>query len=75
MGRTEGVVNELHTGEKPLKQYPHQIPFAYRQQVEQKIQKMLSQGVIQPSHSPCASPIVLVAKKEGVLVFVSSIGC
>ena len=37
--------------------------------MELKIQKMLSQGVIQPSHSPWASPVVLIAKKDGTRRF------
>ena len=33
--------------------------------VDNMTEEMLEQGVIQPSQSPWASPIVLVAKKDG----------
>ena len=65
LGRAEGVSHVIDTGgEKPIKQYPRCVPFSLRGKVEEMIKKMEEQGVIQPSHSPWASPIVLVAKKD-----------
>ena len=37
------------------------------------VQEMLTQGVIQPSQSPLASPIVLVKQKDGGINFVLTI--
>ena len=66
LGLAEGVSHVIDTGgEKPIKQYPRHVPFSLRGKVEEMIKKMEEQGVIQPSHSPWASPIVLVAKKDG----------
>ena len=66
LGRAEGVSHVINTeGEKPIKRYPRRVPFSLRGKVEEMIKKMEEQGVIQPSHSLWASPIVLVAKKDG----------
>jgi hypothetical protein len=45
------------------------MPFALRPQVDKLVQEMLAQGVIQPSSSPWASPVVLVQKKDGSMRF------
>ena len=49
----------------PIKQLPHRTPFALRKRTEELIDKMLKEGVIKDSNSPWASPVVLVAKKDG----------
>lgn len=41
----------------------------YHDQVEQLVGKMQEQGVVQPSTSPWASPVVLVPKEDGSLCF------
>ena len=46
-------------------QAPRRIPFTLRGKVSQLVNEMLEQGVTVPSSSPWASPIVLVAKKDG----------
>src|SRR6218665_494505 len=45
----------------------YRIPFAYRPEVERQIQDMLQQGIIKPSTSRMASPLVIVKKKDGSL--------
>jgi hypothetical protein len=40
------------------------VPLAQRKEVEDEIDKMLDNNVIVPSHSPWASPIVVVRKKD-----------
>ena len=37
--------------------------------VKKELDKMLAQGIVQPSHSPWASPIVLVEKEDGNVCF------
>ena len=49
----------------PIKQNPYSLPYSQRQLVKEHVQKMLEAGVIEPSQSPWASPIVLVDKKDG----------
>ena len=66
LGRTMVVQHDINTADhRPIKQTPHRIPFSLRGKVVQLIDEMLEQGVIVPSSSPSASPIVLVAKKDG----------
>ena len=45
------------------------MAFAVRQEVQHQIKKMEGMGVVKPSSSPWASPIVLVRNKDGTLRF------
>lgn len=66
LGRTSVVTHKVNTGDHaPIKQPPRRVPFSLRSKVRELTGEMLEQGVIQPSSSPWASPIVLVAKKDG----------
>ena len=57
---------KLDTGQNPpVKQRPYKTPFSQRPLVEKHIEDMLQTGVISPSNSPWASPIVIVPKKDG----------
>ena len=70
LGCAQDVAQTIDTGDhQPIRQPPRHVPFALRGEVEQMVEKMLGQGVIQPSKSPWASPIVLVAKKDGTTQF------
>ena len=60
----------INTGDAaPRKQPLRRTPFAARREVADQLRKMQSQGVIRPSSSPWASPVVLVRKKDGSLRF------
>ena len=64
-GETGLVKLEIDTSNaRPKQQAPRRAPFALRQ-----VKKMQSLGVIRPSSSDWASPIVLVKKKDGSLRF------
>ena len=66
LGHTTVVRHNINTGDSPLlRQRPRNLPYAYCKDTDDQIRNMLDQGVIQPSISPCASPIVLVRKKDG----------
>ena len=68
--RTNVVEHTVNTGDQqPFKQPPRRIPFALRAKVEEMVGDMLASKVIEPSHSPWASPIILVAKKDGKIQF------
>ena len=65
LGSTDLVTHSINTGESPpIKQPARRMPFALRRTVEELVQQMLEQGVIEPSHSPWSSPVVLVEKKD-----------
>ncbi|XP_043496431.1 uncharacterized protein LOC122520413 [Polistes fuscatus] len=51
--------------EEPVYQRPRRLPPSERQEVENHISDWLSSGIIQPSLSEYASPVVLVKKKDG----------
>ena len=66
LGQTHIVQHEIKTGDtNPIKLPPRRIPIFKRQTVDQEIDKMLEQGIIEPSDSPWSAPICLVKKKDG----------
>ena len=50
---------------RPIHCRPYPLPHALRETVKKEVQEMLDYGVIEPSSSPYASPVVIVAKKDG----------
>jgi hypothetical protein len=69
-GETNLTQFQIDTGNAlPKKQPLRRTPFAVRQEVARQLKDMQQTGVIQPSNSPWASPIVLVRKKDGSLRF------
>ena len=70
LGRTDVTQHRIYTGEAtPVRQPPRRVPAAFRQQTQELLHGMQKQGIIQPSSSPWASPVVLVRKKNGALRF------
>ena len=68
--RTTATSHSIDTADHPpARQPPRRIPFSLRGKVYELVQDMLVQGVIVPSTNPWASPIVLVAKKDGTTRF------
>lgn len=49
----------------PRRQPVRRMPFAVRQEVSKQLKEMQQSGMIQPSRSPWASPVVMVRKKDG----------
>lgn len=56
---------QLKDGAIPFKMQPYRYPYMQRKEIEAMIEDMLRTGIIQPSSSPFASPILLVKKKDG----------
>ena len=70
LGCAIAVKHSIDTGgHPPIKQQPYRSPVIYREKISQMIDKMRADGIIQPSHSPWASPTVIVPKKDGSLRF------
>ena len=69
-GQTNLVEHTIETGSAPpSRQPPYRIPHAYRDTIKEELKEMEQAGVIQPSTSEWAAPIVLVKKKDGTLRF------
>ena len=67
---TSIVHHAMDTGDsKPIKQQPYRTPIVWRDTIKQMVDEMQKQGVVQPSKSPWASPVVLVPKRDGSLRF------
>ena len=70
LGCTSLVQHSIDTGDQlPVKQQPYRTPVVYREKIEKMVNDMQEQGVVKPSNSPWASPIVLVPTKDGSLRF------
>lgn len=55
----------VEVGANPLSQRPYRYNTMQKDVIDKLVREMLSQGTIQYSSSPYASPIVLVKKKDG----------
>ena len=70
VGRTDIVKHTIDTGDNhPFKLPMRRQPLAQKPIIENELEKMLEQGVIEPSESPWSSPILLVKKKDGSIRF------
>ena len=66
IGSTSKVYHRIPTGDAgPSRQAPRRLPFHKQTEVRDHLEEMLTRGIIQPSCSPWAAPIVLVQKKDG----------
>ncbi|XP_026378573.1 uncharacterized protein LOC113273013 [Papaver somniferum] len=54
----------LQPNAAPVNQRAYKCPYIQKEVVEKLVQDMLTTGIMQPSHSPFASPILLVKKKD-----------
>ena len=65
MDRTDWLEHSIDTGNAtPIWQPVCRLPLVQRTEVRKLLQDMLQNGIVEPSHSPWASPIVLVQKKD-----------
>lgn len=70
LGETDCVLHIINTGQaRFIKQAPRRIPIYQKEEVSQELKRMLDIGVIKPSKSPWASPIVIVRKSDGSIRF------
>ena len=60
--------HRIDTGDDGAVRQPlYRLPHAFREKVQEEIKDMLEQGIIEPSTSDWASPMVVVIKKDGSL--------
>ncbi|UYV72451.1 hypothetical protein LAZ67_9003197 [Cordylochernes scorpioides] len=62
--------HKITTGDaRPLKRRPYRVSPSERKIIQEEVDKMMDIGVVQPSESPWASPVVLVRKRDGSVRF------
>ena len=67
-GRTQTTECHIQTGTAPpIRLPPYRLPHAYRDVVKGELEEMEKDGIIEPSSSEWALPIVLMNKKDGSL--------
>ena len=65
-GMTNVCELDIRTGDNPpIASGPYRVPDRLKQEVKDEIENLVEMGVACPSHSPWASPIVPVIKKDG----------
>ena len=66
---TPFLEHEIHTNGPPVRLPSRRQNPLIREQEQQQIQEMLRDGVVRPSVSPWASPVVMVKKKDNSMRF------
>ncbi|KAL7871868.1 hypothetical protein SRHO_G00068510 [Serrasalmus rhombeus] len=70
LGRTTVVSHRITTiDELPIRQRPYRVSMEKRKFIKEEVENMAKEGLIRPSTSPWAAPVVLVPKKDGGLRF------
>ncbi|KAK9981899.1 hypothetical protein ABG768_001422 [Culter alburnus] len=70
LGRTAVIRHQINTSDEiPVRKRAYPVSVARQQFIDQEVSKMLEKGIIRPSTSPWAAPIVLVPKKDGNMRF------
>ena len=66
LGTTTTTSLKIDTGDSlPVAQKPYRTPYTLRHELQNQVDNMLEAGIIRPSSSPYASPVILVPKKGG----------
>ena len=65
-GETDVIQHQIRlTDDTPIRCKPYPLPYAMREELRNEVDTMLEMGVVRPSTSPYASPMVMVKKKDG----------
>ena len=66
LGLVRGFYHHVNTGDsKPVKMQPYRQSFAEKAEIDNQVKPMEACGVVRPSSSPFAAPVVLARKKNG----------
>ena len=70
LGCTDVLGHSIDTSDhRPIRLLHYQTPIAQRDAIKILVNQMQQQGMVRPSSSPWASPVVLVPKKDGSVCF------
>ena len=70
LGRYDGKLFKIDTGNAtPIRCMPRPVPHHKKVEIDKQIDEMLRKGLIEPSDSEWASPVLMVGKKDGSLRF------
>lgn len=64
IGCTHLVQHRIVTQAEPIKQRYYPVSPVVQKSVDEELDKLLKEGIVEPSNSPWASPIILVRKKD-----------
>uniref|UniRef100_A0A7I4YM38 RNA-directed DNA polymerase n=1 Tax=Haemonchus contortus TaxID=6289 RepID=A0A7I4YM38_HAECO len=68
LSQTDLIKHDIDVGNAaPIRQRTRPVPYAMRVEVDRMLKDLKKREVIEDSQSPWASPIVLVAKKDGTI--------
>ena len=64
--RTDLVEHKIETEDaSPIRLPPYRLPHAAHEYLRKEVKSLLTMGIIVPSKSPWAAPVVLLPKKDG----------
>ena len=64
-GKTDLVEHRIEVGDGPaVRLPPYRLPHAYRDSVQKELKEMLELGIIEPTSSKWASPMVVIKKND-----------
>ena len=67
-GRTDACMLEIDTGSAaPRGSHPYRVPDRLKEGVRSEVEELVELGIVVPSTSPWASPVVPVPKKDGTV--------
>ena len=70
LGHYDGRLFKIDTGNAPpVRCMPRPVPHHKKVEIDRQIDDMLSRGLIEPTDSEWASPVLMVKKKDGSLRF------
>lgn len=76
VGQTKLVQHFINTGDAPpIRQRARRLPPVRQSAADHCLEEMEASGIIEPSESPWASPVVLVPKKDGGWCFCLDFRC